>query len=299
MKKLSRFFKNIYRSIFDLGFYQELLKTPFSFSLKYLYLLLYLTVFIGTIFFLPEVFKLKDQLPKFTKAVQQTSQNYFPQELVVSVKNGTLSTNVKEPYSLPLPTGLKDKDGQGLDNLVVIDTKASPEDIKNYSTAVLITKKALVYPRDKNYEFFLFDNIKQNITINKNTYEGLINRAIDFLNHLPQFLPLAIIALILIWPFIGAGLNLFAYLLVLFFYFLLPFLIAKLLRKNISFAKTYQLAIHCSTLIILANLLFSLLANISALKGISTAFNRVEYWVFLIWTTFIIYKIKAPGKKSA
>jgi len=309
MKKIARFFKNLSRSLFDLEFYQELLKTPISFSFKYLYFLLYLILLVNTLLFLPNLFQLKKEIPQFIKTVQTTSKNFYPEELVVNIKDGALSTNVKEPYAIPLPKELMTKgETSELKNLVVIDTQANPENFKKYATAVLITKKSFVYPKEDKYEVYPMENIKQNVKIDKNIYENFLNKIIGYVNLLPKFIPLAMVTVVLLCPFIGAGLDFAGRLLILVFYTLIPFLFAKIFKKNLSFGKTFQIAIHCSTLIIVANFLFGLLAKISNLLKLTAvnqtmvevikAFGKAEFWVFLIWICFVIYKIKTqPAKK--
>lgn len=66
----------------------------------------------------------------------------YPDDLVVTVASGTVSTNAPEPYVVPLP-GREAGDPQ---NIVVIDTAAQDpiEAISRHDTAVLVTRTAVV-----------------------------------------------------------------------------------------------------------------------------------------------------------
>ena len=99
------FLQNIGKSIYSPEFYKELLGLPFSFSLKYFYsLAVVLAVALAVIF----SFKIIPAAQPFLQSIGPQVLNYYPDELVITIKNGDVSTNVAEPYLLPLPAPLID-----------------------------------------------------------------------------------------------------------------------------------------------------------------------------------------------
>ena len=307
MNKITRFFKNIYKSLFDLEFYKEIIKTPLSFSLKYLYFLLFVIAFINTLLFLPDLFKLKSALPQFVKTVKATAKNIYPAELKINIMDGILSTNVKEPYAIKLPSELDPKKETDLQNLIVIDTKANPADIKKYHTAILATKNALTYPDNKSYKIYLLEDLKQNLKIDKNVYDNVSNKVIGYLNYLPSLFVFAIILMVVFLPLFVALFSFSGRLFVLLFLTLVPFFQAKILKKDLSYGNAYRLTIHGSTIVILAHFMFSFLVKISNLLKVTEvnkvmtnlliAYTQVETWIFLIWICFVVYKITLNPNK--
>lgn len=308
MNKITRFFQNVSKSLFDLEFYKEIIKTPLSFSFKYLYFLLFLTAVINTLFFLPNLFLLKSGLPSFVKTVETTAKNLYPSELIINIKNGTLTTNVKEPLAIKLPTEFDPNKETGIENLIVIDTKANPADIKKYKTAILATKNAITYPEDKSYKIYLLEDIKQNVKIDKNTYENILNKIISYANYLPHLFTPIIVAIIIFVPPVIALFSFLGRLLALVFFTLLPFFLAKIMKKDLRYGETYRIAIHGSTVIILAHFLFSLLEKTSSLlkmaevhkimNNLLSDYTRIETWIFLIWICFVVYKINLQTRKT-
>ncbi len=82
-------------------------------------------------------------------AALPTLADHYPADLVVEIKDGTLSTNSKEPVVLPLPAGVvppteNNRSTKPPANLVVLDPTARSEDIDRFDTFILLTRTEVV-----------------------------------------------------------------------------------------------------------------------------------------------------------
>ena len=107
MNKLKTFYRTFAKSISSPKYYKDILKAKFSFSLKYLILLLFIVNLITTIKIGTFLYKYYPQIGPFIGEVKQTVVDFYPQELVLTVKKQKISTNVKEPYNIDFPEQLE------------------------------------------------------------------------------------------------------------------------------------------------------------------------------------------------
>jgi len=146
--RIKAFFYCLKRTFTSPDYYADILKAPFSFSLKFFYgffflYALILTSFVTVRYLLP--------LGDLLKFLPDKLVEMYPSELEVTIKDGEVSTNVAEPYAIPLSRFEKildelDKSVLGesvekVENLVVIDTRGKIDDFSRYRTYVLLTKK--------------------------------------------------------------------------------------------------------------------------------------------------------------
>ena len=96
-------------------------------------------------------------LQKIEPAILQMVDEVYPKELVVTVKNGSLTTNVKEPYYLEFPSQIRKWMTDDSTNsfyeryhMIVFDTKAEPIDFAKHDSLVLFSKDFIMYYRDGN-----------------------------------------------------------------------------------------------------------------------------------------------------
>src|SRR3989344_3778063 len=141
-------FKLIAKSVYGPDLYLSLKDKKFGFSLAYFFkfiLLLSLLVAIVTGIIIGP--KINDFIQRFgTRMVE-----YYPDELEITIKDGKTSTNVNEPYYLPIPDefiGALESEAvvyginqTEIENLLVIDTKQtfSVESFEQYKTLALLT----------------------------------------------------------------------------------------------------------------------------------------------------------------
>lgn len=255
------FLQSVGKSIYSPEFYKELFGRPFSFSLKYFYsLAAVLAIVLAAIF----SFKIIPIAQSFFQSIGPEVLNYYPAELVITIKNGQASTNVKEPYFLKMPQGFIPKEGKykynleeieprtDLENLLVIDT-ATPftlEGFHNYKTAVLLMRDNVAYYSDKGE--IKIQSLKgvPDITINKSLVSGLVGKISSLL--------IFVGPLIAIGTFLIAMIVLSFELVYLLFGAFLIWGLMKIRKISGGYPKAYQIGIHAMTLPIFLNIIIFL-----------------------------------------
>lgn len=258
MSKLKAFWHIFKKSISSFSYYKEIVKTKFSFSLKYLFFLLFIVSLLSGIRFSLEIGSLIPKIPNFVNEVRTSAQNFYPKELVVKVQEGLISTNVNEPYYLDLPNVVDN-------HFITIDTKAKAEDILKYKTVILVTKDSLVtFDKESSYRVYPLnelnkDNTQSSFVIDKNAYDTIIAKLLPYLDFLPALAIGLILLSIIVWPFIAAIFALLGKLIQLFFISVIVWLISKILRSKLEFWKIYQMSMHAITIPVILVLIFNLL----------------------------------------
>ncbi len=238
MKKIKTFFDTLTKSLTNFNYYKDIEKAKFSFSLKYLYFLFYILSLITSIVFASQLgMFILPNAPKYIETFKSEASSFYPKELVITVKNGEVSTNVKEPYKIK--------------NLLTIDTKGNQSDITNDNTPILVTKNSIVTKDNQNsYKVYPLDT-NLNMTIDKKSYDKIISQIMPFLKYVEPGLIVLIILSILVWPFVGAAFSLLAELIYLLIFSSLFFIVAKLLKRDMNFRNVFKLSMHASSLPIL------------------------------------------------
>lgn len=272
MGKIKVFFKTFWKSISSPSYYKELISTDFSFTLKYLFSLLFLISLVGGIIFSARVIYYLPEIPDFIAQVKSTIKIFYPPELVVIITDGKVETNVNEPYFIDFPVGF----GGAEEHFMAIDTKSDFESFEKYNTAVLITRDTIYYLDDPGYKVVPI-NQQTNYTFNKDVYDQFINRILPYLDHLSTAAYVLIISSLLIWPFLGAGFALAGRMIYLLFASVILWIIAKVARKDLTYGKVFQLSMHALSLpIILFTILGFFEVYISFIyTGILTVFMLI------------------------
>ena len=100
MQKLKIWWYSFIHSLIDPKYYRDILRSKLSFSIQYLGFFLTLSILIlilGSL--IPNSLNVKS-IFNLPDRIQTIATNAYPSELVVTIKNGELSTNVKEPYAI-------------------------------------------------------------------------------------------------------------------------------------------------------------------------------------------------------
>lgn len=245
-----RTFFYVWRNSFSkASYYNDVIKAPFSFSLKYFIFFYFLLSFVVALFL---SFKILIPMNDFLKRFPKIINKVYPDGLEVQIRNGVVSTNVPEPYFISvdrLERGFEELEDEvegiksdEIKNILVIDTSASLDDLKRYQTYVLLTRNYLTYYKDDGrIETVSLDEVK-NFTLNHNVIRGQLNRFLPWLNFIP----------VLLLPFLFVGSLLFftfGQLLYLLIIALVLFLGAKLISFPLSYLKAYQIDLHLATII--------------------------------------------------
>lgn len=273
---------NIGRSAYDVSFYNEPARKKWASANRHLYGVLWLTSLLTTLtvaaFFVA-------MLPTFRSWIQTAKTDLpalFPPELVVTIKDGEVGTNMEEPYVIEFPERWKsvmDDDGpeseaaKTFKYLVTIDTKAHVEDYESYESVMLVTKTAVVYPskvgtsanldgetKTTIQTSFMMLNNAEDTVIDKEYYDGIVAKIIPFFTYFPAIIFSIITMAILVFPFVAAGFRLLGY-----FVYLLPaagvlWLFAWLLGMKRGYQELYRLSLYGLTLPVFYGLLERLLS---------------------------------------
>jgi hypothetical protein len=287
MKKLKAFFYSFKNSLTRPDYYFDVLKAPFSFSLKYFAFLFFFLSFITALtasFFLytkgqPYINKLKQNLPQI-----------YPDELNLTIKNGSVSTNVNEPYFIPLsgdvfPQELTTSiDNQPIDNIAVIDTEAQPSDISKYQTFILLTKEHVAFKGSNNEIRIQSLEEISDFTLTKEKVNAGWEKVKPYFNWIiPGFIVLSLV-FIPLFTIIGK----FIYLVL---FTVISFIIARLFKLKLTYAKILQLNFHAITLPTVIMALFQAL-------GASLKIPFFQSIVLLIFNLIIITTLKEEKPKK-
>lgn len=253
MQKLKEFFYILQNSLINPQYYQKIKEASFWSALRYLYVLSVIISFAYSLSLALTLVPLIPQTPQIQESLKTRGRRAYPDGLVISVKDGQLSTNVAQPYYYRWETPSGEK------ALAVIDTNASVEDYQKYkdSADILITKTAIVYPKSSNQtEIFFLKEFSQPVTLDKESYLKGIAQLEPYLNYLQPLLATGIVVILVFGTLIGASFMLSEKLLNLLVFSLLVFLVIKIARQPMPYGQIYKIAMHASTLPIL---FFSLL----------------------------------------
>ena len=226
-------------SIYSPSFYAEVQKKSLGSAFGYFFLLILLVSLIGTF---PVIFSFVTKGQNELKSIISDVKNKYPQELEVKIKDGVASTNVVEPYVIPMTSDMKNET-TGLQNLLVIDTKTpfSITQYKKYNAAVWLTKDG-VYYRSNNTEEVRSQPLEKfgNVTINKKYVDEMVGKISPWIKYLAPILLIVII--------IGLFLFHMLRLAYLFFFALCALLLAKAMKKSLSYGTAYKVGLYAITL---------------------------------------------------
>lgn len=243
-RKRMRLFQLFKKSVFGPDFYSSLGKKPISFSIKYYYSL---TIALALVLTAVASYQLIPTVTVFIKDAGQELFGNFPDELVITVKDGSASVNVIEPYAIPLPESSRLRgyfaEGESPRNLLAIDIKSdpSPETVLQYDTAVLITEKYILYRGSEagsvsSQSFDAFSDIR----IDK----ALVRRVHERLDGVGRF----VVPLVVMASFIYFLVRFTLILAYLFIVALLIMLLGRVKGITLGYFHAYRIAVHAASL---------------------------------------------------
>lgn len=233
-----------FNSLTNPQYYADLLKTKFDFSIKYILILALISSFItATKTTAPLTNDLTNQLNKFSTEVINT----FPEELVITIKDGRLSLNTDEPFVVPISeeyqaeviTGTEDQQ-VSLVNVLVIDPEGTIDTMDNYKAFMMINSKNIITRQSNKLKTYPLENLPDN-EINRGDIIELANRMDAVYAYLPYLILLFAFLLALIYYFGFRMIYLCVVAGILFVY-------SSLRGLGVRFDKLYQIGIHAMTL---------------------------------------------------
>ncbi len=223
------FFKKVASSVYSPEFYSQIPKMTLGSVLGYFFLLLLVVELVMFGKSMPEfMFGFSGKIKSTISEVIDT----YPSNLVLTIKDGALSTNVKEPYYLMDKTNNK---------FAVIDTKTaySADQFKKYNVPVWVTKDTVFYQDSDQIKSNSFVEMKD-MVVNKelvNSFSAKISPWIPYFG--PVVMIFALVTLYALQSFrLVYG----------FFLALLILLVAKMTKKSLTYKESYKVGIFAMTL---------------------------------------------------
>lgn len=282
MRKLQLFGRVLWRSCTDPAYYKDILKARASFSLKYLFVFAFLFSIVASVRYAYSFAAFLPKLPQYVAMAREKGAGFYPKDLVVTVKDGEVSTNVKEPYVIDLPFALPVDGDNKPEHLLVIDTKATAERFTAYKSVVVVGKNTVYYRDDKGYKFYPLTDMKGTTVINYALYDEWAGKVLPYLNYVPQIVYGAGTVGLLLLPFVLSTGRMVEYLLALLVLTIFSLVIAKLLKKKLTYPILYRLGMHAITVPVLVTYFFQFF-------GISVPF--LFPIVFVGWMGVVIPRV--------
>ncbi|NMB91271.1 DUF1189 family protein [candidate division WWE3 bacterium] len=249
MNKLKTFFYVFKKSISSPEYYKELLETKFSFTFKY-YLML--AVLVSLIFTSFVSIKMVPETKAWLKTGVEEVKNIYPDDLVISIKDGKWSINKPEPYIIPMPQSIKEKYSANVDNAVVFYKQGTINDFSSFKTFALVNESNIL--TNDNASGIKAYPVKDlpNADIDKSKAIEGINNVYKYIKYVPFLLPLVLFVGQILFDFFGYKLMYILWI------GLAVYLLSLLKKKKINFLSACRIGIHTMTLPIIVETLFSL-----------------------------------------
>lgn len=181
----------------------------------------------------------------------------YPDELVITINQGKVSTNVEEPYSIPIP--FTDNELQKFpsefraQNLIVIDTKTpfTSAQFEAYKTLAWLTQDSLFFYNSEEAEIggYPLKNVKK-LEITEQAVQTFVEKVMGMMKWLAPMIGL------MMWAMLWTGTILWG----LGYALLLAVLISILksvLGQNASYGASYLTALYAMTWAVVFNILLT------------------------------------------
>lgn len=248
MKKIKAFTYVYTKSLTSLAYYRDILKTSFSFSVKYYLFLALVASIITSLAYSVKI------IPKTSKAlgnVVNSARNTFPDDLVFTIKNGGWSINRPEPFIVPMPKfGGEGTDMGAPKNLVVFYNNGTIEDLNNLDTLIIFNKVNVLYKEGNTIRVMPIKDLPDNV-INKAEFDKLVTGLASLFRLLPLLIVLLIFLVVLATNIIFRAIY-FAW------FSLLVWLASTIIGVKFGYTESVKVAVHSATLPLTLGTLFSI-----------------------------------------
>jgi hypothetical protein len=255
------FVRMVVSSIWSPRLYAEITTVPFGRALRYF---LALALILTAIRLVPFIVGGVVLLPLVTTGLA----DLYPADLELRVTKGVVTTNVSEPYFIPMPEYVALADGPR--NIAVIDTKTrpSPAQLDEYQAAAWIHSDAVYMRGDVAGELLPIPiDEDADLVLDRDAFEGYVADA------QPWMLVLGGVGLV------GALVALYAsFMLRLLYLLAAAFLllgVARILRYRWSYADSYKAGLFAMTNTFLVDLAVDVAGLVSPIAGFSNMFTLV------------------------
>ncbi len=254
---MKQFFAHIKRSINDPEYYRDILDRPFSYSFKYylsfvFFLAVTMTIILSTPL-IPQVNRVLREFPPQFFA-------YYPDELELRVEKGRVSSNVTEPYYLPLPVRFQELVDQSGDasiaHMAVIDTTApiTLEGLRSRNALIWVGGDSIAFLESNNGMSVSAIPSDSNVHITESKIRGVFDRVAPYLHLVGPLLVVMIFLMLMLGfavtlvylVFIGAPLIMLA---------------GRMMSRTFSYGEAYRIGLHAVTLPLLLQQILRLLSG--------------------------------------
>lgn len=292
MNPFKTFIYSFKNSLFKPKYYQDIVKTNFWFSFKYLWFLLFLLTIIKTFAFAGLYLKNRPLIQPQVNKFMIYAENFYPKKLKLQIKNGQLLTNVKEPYILEIE---KNQAKNYQVHFLVIDTQGSIENYPSYNTYILATKNAVVYPsksssnRVGETSVFYFRDLKRDLIFDKSVYDSFINIVRPYSSKVNYFVDWIVLSLSPLFTIFSSLFWVVGVMFGLLFLTFFVWIVNLIFKKQYRFGSLFKMGMHAVTWPILT----------SELMGyIKSPYPKFYSLIFLIWMLIILFQ-RSPTKKRS
>lgn len=246
--KIKDFGNTYFKSASNIEFIGNIIHKPINYSVKYFLALSIIFSTIGAIsFYLQDSKEIKASAVKFVEDLTKS----YPEDLVITVKDGVVKVNQPEPFFIKTPKALRSQDEVFPENFLTFDSGGTIEDLEKYNTAYLINSKNVIGNVGGKMEVNATADIPDS-KLNRQDFMTIIGRLNEFLNLIPILLAISVFIIYLITYL---GINVLGFLAIAS----ILKLFGNTLKTSTSFWNYFQIAIHAATLPLSVALLLTLL----------------------------------------
>lgn len=262
-------------SLTNIEYFNTASKASFWFLFKYVAVFVLLVSLIHNVVFSTHVSNFLKQLPEYYELAKQGAYNLYPNDLEITLNNGIISTNKREPLNIKIPEEWKqiiysvaedikvdEKDFINNLNLLVINPESQVSDFTSLNTLALLTNDSFVVIKEyrgeefKKYEVYPLEKNNKIQIFTKNLYLTTLNEAIDRFDTkvIPQLTTILNILFFSIWiiifTFVLMGI-LFSHL----FTSLWGLLLSKIMGVKYTYGQIYKMGMLFFPLFLLIGLI--------------------------------------------
>lgn len=274
---LTRFALTIWRAATDIRAYvSDFAGRTMGSGFGYLYALTTTIVFFVI---LPFAISLAIRAPSaetFVNTQLDIVQRWYPDDLVLTLTGGILSTNANEPVILDLPPEWNDSETT---HFFVIDTRASVEDFARYETAVLFTQTHVVVQNNESLRVYPYPPEEQVVFTEELLAEGVAATK-QYTPMLPWLAWGAVLLLLLLAPFIGGAALWIANLAFLLWATLITLLISAICGRRFSYGTLYKIGLFGITNAIVLSFALTMVH--------ADHLNWLWHILFFTWMTVVV-----------
>lgn len=230
MKHIKAFASRIKDTFYNPSFYQQSITEPRG---KSMLLLFWVNVLAANVFAISVLVAMIPALIDFSKSNFVADE--YPDGLIVEIKDDVVTVNQEVPYFLPAAEEL----GIDNENLIVIDTSddVSMDMIQSYDSLAVLTKDSIYFAKNKNEMRIFSLNDTDDITITE-------QKVVSWGHAAEKWFYIAILPLVLFMIGLMAGISFVYYLFISLALALVPLLIGKMRKLNITYKSAYIISLY-------------------------------------------------------